>query len=135
MVVLYQNKMIELDAYFKRVLQQVSDSYDMLESLSDKSGDLDTIKRELAKTNGLLLALANKLQANKQQANKQDLEGYQYLLKPIRLYLENHEFFREIDTMAPLYSDDPLRLKNLRLSILSLLRENNLLEHVRTILR
>lgn len=130
MVVLYQNKMIELDGYFKRVLQQVDDSYNVLENLSDKSGDLDTIKRELAKTNGLLLALSNKL-----QANKQDLEGYQYMLKPIRLYLENHEFFREINTMASLYSDDPLRLKNLRLSILSALRENNLLEHVRTILK
>ncbi|MFM8658554.1 MAG: hypothetical protein ACKOCQ_01270 [Candidatus Nitrosotenuis sp.] len=122
--------MIELDGYFKRVLQQISDSYDTLENLSDKSGDLDTIKRELAKTNGALLALANKL-----QANKQELEGYQYLLKPIRLYLENYEFFREIGTMAPLYSDDPFRLKNLRLSVLSALRENNLLEHVRTILR
>ena len=130
MVVLYQNKMIELDGYFKRVLQQVADSYNVLENLSDKSGDLDTIKRELAKTNGLLLALYNKL-----QSNKQELEGYQYMLKPIRLYLENHEFFREINTMAPLYSDDPLRLKNLRLSILSSLQENNLLEHVRTVLK
>jgi len=130
MVVLYQNKMIELDGYFKRVLQQVDDSYNVLENLSDKSGDLDTIKRELAKTNGLLLALYNKL-----QSNKQELEGYQYMLKPIRLYLENHEFFREINTMAPLYSDDPLRLKNLRLSILSSLQENNLLEHVRTVLK
>ena len=88
------------------------------------------MRRELAKINGLFIALANKM-----DANKQELTDYMHILSPIRKYLKNHEFFREIDTMSMLYSDDPLRLKNLRISILDAMGENNLLEHIKSILR
>jgi hypothetical protein len=37
--------------------------------------------------------------------------------------------------MSLLYSDDPMRLKNLRMSILDSIKENNLLEHIKSILR
>lgn len=108
----------------------MDDSYTLLYNLRDKPGDLEIIRRDLAKINGLFSALANKL-----ESNKQELADYQYVLSPIRQYLENHEFFREMDTMEPLYSDDPLRLKNLRLSILDALGENNLLQHIKSIIR
>lgn len=122
--------MVALDQYLKGVLQQVHTSYLVLESLNDKSGDLQTIRRELAKMNGQLSVLATKL-----VANKQELADFQYILLPIKLYLDNHEFFREIETMTPIYSDDPMRLRNLRLSILDAFTENNLLEHIRSIVR
>ena len=116
--------------YFKGVLQQVDDSYAVLSGLKDRSGDLEIMRRELAKINGLFVALAKKL-----DANKQELAEYSHILSPIRKYLDGHEFFREMDTMSMLYSDDSMRLRNLRLSILDSISENNLLEHIRSILR
>ena len=114
--------MATYEEYLRGILKQVADSNLLLENLRDKPGDLEIINRELAKINGLFIALANKL-----EANKQELIEYQYILSPIRKYLQNNEFFREMKTMSMLYSDDAMRLKNLRMSILESLKENNLL--------
>lgn len=130
MVLYFKKKMVTFEEYLKGILKQVDDSYTLLQNLRDKPGDLCIIRRELAKINGLFVALANKL-----ETNKQELADYQHVLSPIRKYLANHEFFREMDTMSLLYSDDPMRLKNLRISILDSIEENNLLEHIKSILR
>ncbi len=130
MVLYFKKKMVTFEEYLKGILKQVDDSHTLLQNLRDKPGDLDIIRRELAKINGLFAALANKL-----ETNKQELADYQHVLPPIRKYLANHEFFREMDTMSLLYSDDPMRLKNLRMSILDSIEENNLLEHIKSILR
>ncbi|MFM7796085.1 MAG: hypothetical protein ACKO7N_04910 [Candidatus Nitrosotenuis sp.] len=122
--------MATYEEYLRAILKQVADSNLLLENLRDKPGDLEIINRELAKINGLFIALANKL-----EANKQELIEYQYILSPIRKYLQNNEFFREMKTMSMLYSDDAMRLKNLRMSILESLKENNLLEHILNIVR
>lgn len=122
--------MATFEEYFKNILRQVDDSNTILENLRDKPGDLEIIRRELAKINGLLSAISSKL-----EANKQELADYQYVLSPIRKYLENHEFFREMDTLSLLYSDDSSRLKNLRLAIIGAIKENNLLGHIQAILK
>ena len=122
--------MATYEEYLRGILKQVADSNLLLENLRDKPGDVEIINRELAKINGLFIALANKL-----EANKQELIEYQYILSPIRKYLQNNEFFREMKTMSMLYSDDAMRLKNLRMSILESLKENNLLEHILNIVR
>jgi hypothetical protein len=119
-----------LDEYLKNILHQVDDSYTLLQNLKDKPGDLDITRRELAKITGLLQATINKL-----KANKMDLSDYQHLLLPMRNFLENHDFFREMDTMSLLYSEDPMRLKNLRLTILDALDEKSLIEHIKNLLR
>jgi hypothetical protein len=116
--------------YLKNVLRQVDDSYTILQNLKDKPGDLGIIRHELAKITGILNALVHKL-----EANKQELDDCQHLLSPMRYFLENHEFFREMDTMSLLYSEDPMRLKNLRLIILGALDEKNLIGHLKAILR
>jgi len=111
-------------------LHQVDDSYTLLQNLRDKPGDLDIIRRETAKITGLFQATINKL-----KTNKLELSDYQHLLLPMKYFLDNHDFFREMDTMSLLYSDDPMRLKNLRMTILSALEEKNLIEHIKNILR
>jgi hypothetical protein len=122
--------MVTYDEYLKGVLQQIDDSHTVLSNLKDKPGDLEIIKRDLAKITGLFQALSSKLESNTQEYSE-----YQYLVAPIRYFLTSHEFFREIDTMAPLYSDDPMRLKNMRLTILDALGEKNLIGHVKAVLR
>jgi hypothetical protein len=118
------------DEYLKGILQQIHDSHTAISNLKDKSGDLDVIKRDLAKISGLLQVLSNKI-----ESNKQEFSEYEYLLSPSRFFLENYNFFREIDTMAPLYSDDPMRLKNMRLTILGALDEKNLIGHIKAFLK
>lgn len=122
--------MVTYDEYLKNVLQQVDDSYTLLQNLQDKPGDLDIIRRELAKTTGLFQVLANKL-----ESNKTEFSDYQHILSPIKYFLENRNFFREIDTMSLLYSEDPMRLKHLRLTILDALDEKNLIGHIKAILK
>ncbi|MBI5697937.1 MAG: hypothetical protein HZC29_05545 [Thaumarchaeota archaeon] len=118
------------DEYVKGILQQVADSYMLLEHIKDKSGDLEIIKRESAKITGLFSALSNKL-----SANKQEFFDYQHLITPMRAYLTNHDFTREIEMLSALYSEDSMRLKNLRLTILDALSEKNLIGHIQSILR
>ncbi len=122
--------MVTFEQYLKGVLQQVDDSYTLLQNLKDKSGDLDIMRREIAKIMGLFAALVNKL-----ETNKEELSDYQHVLSPMRAYLNNNDFFREIDAMSLLYSDDSMRLKNLRLSILDSLAQKNLIAHIKSILR
>jgi hypothetical protein len=122
--------MTEFSKYIEGILKQISDSNTILQNLKDKPGDLDVIKKELAKITGLLQVLANKIEANPVEAS-----DYHYLLSPSKFYLENYDFFREIDTVSLLYSDDPMRLKGIRLTILDALDEKNLIGHISALLR
>ncbi|RJQ29535.1 hypothetical protein C4565_01985 [Candidatus Parcubacteria bacterium] len=125
-----ENKMATFDEYLKNILRQVDDSHTLLQNLKDKPGDLDIIRREIAKITGLFQATINKL-----KTNKLELSDYQHFLSPMKYFLENHDFFREMDMMSLLYSEDPMRLKHLRLTILDALDEKNLIEHIKNILR
>ena len=115
--------------YLKNVLRQVHDAYVILYELKDQPGDLDVIKREIAKITGMLNAVIHKLESNKQELNE-----YQHLKPSMRFFLDNTEFFREIETMSLLYSDDPMRLKHLRLKILDSIQEKNLIGYIKSII-
>lgn len=117
------------DKYLRGVLQQIDDSYTILSNLKDKPGDLEIIKKDLAKITGLLQVLSNKI-----ESSKQEFSDYAHLVAPMRYFLSNYDFFREIDTMSLLYSDDPVRLKNIRLTILDALDEKNLIGHIKAAL-
>ncbi len=130
MVLAKTKKMVTYDQYLKGVLQQIDDSHRLISNLQDKPGDLEIIKKDLAKITGLLQAMANKI-----ETNKQEFSDYQYMLSSIRFFLENHDFFKEISTMSLLYSDDPMRLKHLRLTILDALDEKNLIGHIKAVLK
>ncbi len=60
-------------------------------------------------------------------------DTYVKLLKQTKRFLSNYEFEREIETMSILYSDDPNRLKNIRLKIIESLQNNELMETIETI--
>ena len=49
-------------------------------------------------------------------------------------YLENYSFEKEIVTMAPLYSNDVSRIKNMRLKILEALKNKNMIDNVKDLL-
>ena len=121
--------MVDFENYLKGVLSKIKESYKIIESLKDKPGDLEIIKKELAKIIGLLQVIVNKLESLDNQSDK-----YVDLLFAAKFYLENYSFEREIETMSKLYSEDPHRLKNIRYSILKYLQEKKLMEKLESII-
>lgn len=116
--------------YAKKVLQQIWDSYQTLQNLKDKPGDLDIVKKEILKINGFFNVMVKKLEPNNFQSR--DLLE----LKPkIQNFLNNYYFVQEIDTMSPLYSDDKDRLKNIRLKIIEALKDKRLIDKIEELLQ
>ncbi len=121
--------MIEFDNYLKGLLSQIKDSVKTIEELKDKQGDLEIIKKELAKINGVFQVAVNKLKVIDNISDK-----YVEFSSAAENYLENYLFDREIETMSKLYSNDSHRLRNIRHSILNALSDKKLLEKVDSIM-
>ena len=121
--------LINFDNNLNEVLSRIKGSYQILEHLNDVPGDLEIIKKELAKINGLLQVIVNKLENIDNNSDK-----YVKLSSTAKFYLQNYSFEREIETMSKLYSDDPNRLKNIRNSILESLQDKKLMEKVESII-
>ncbi|HSA97759.1 MAG TPA: hypothetical protein VLF17_01625 [Candidatus Nitrosotenuis sp.] len=130
-MVSHQHKrMAVFSKYIEGIVLQIMRSHAILQNLKDRPGDLDIIKKELAKITGILQVLVNKLEANPAES-----EDFMYFLSPSKYYLENYDFFREIETMSLLYSEDPMRVRGIRLAILDALDEKNLIGHMSAFLR
>jgi len=117
--------MVSNDYYVKKILEQILDSHNIIQNLKDNSGDLDIIKKELLKINGFFRVLVKKLETENFQFG--DLLELQSKAKN---YLENYYFVQEIDTMSSLYSNDPNRIKNMRLKILEAFQDKRLIDKI-----
>jgi hypothetical protein len=124
-----QLDMVDFDNYLKGLLKQIFESYQLLTNLEDETGDLEIIKKELAKIKGLLQVIINKL--NSIDNNSNDCVE---LLSASDAYVRNYDFFREIDTMSKLYSEDSHRLQNLRQTIIDSFNDEKLIEKIESLM-
>ncbi len=115
--------MVTYNEYLKKILSQTLDSYNALKEIQDKPGDLVHIKKEMLKINGFLKVATNNL-----DEYKITLSDFTKLKSKFEHYLENYFFEKEIETMAPLYSDDIHRVKNMRLKIIEALEDKKMME-------
>ena len=115
--------MVTYNEHLKKILSQTLDSYNALKEIQDKPGDLDHIKKEMLKINGFLKVATNNL-----DEYKITLSDFKKLKSKFEHYLENYFFEKEIETMAPLYSDDIHRVKNMRLKIIEALEDKKMME-------
>jgi len=122
--------MTSFDDYLQGILEQILESNQILNDLQDKLGDLEIIKKEISKINGLITVVINKLKASDNSS-----DDFVSLLSAGKNYLENYDFTREIETMSKLYSNDSNRLKNIRYTILDSLRDKKLMEKIDTLSR
>jgi len=119
----------DIDEYLKGILGQILASYKILTELNDGPDDLDTIKKELSKIRGLLQVICSKLGVKKYQS-----DHLVTLYKLSTYYIDTYDFTREIENLAPVYFNDPNRLKNLRLLIIDSLNDKNLIKKLQAIL-
>ncbi len=122
--------MVTFEENVQRIIKQIFESYQTLLELEDKPGDLEIIKIELLKMNGLFQVVNKKIDLSKNYSN-----DYVKLSKRLKHYLQNYNFIPEIETMANLYSNDPHRLKNIRLKIIESLQDKDMIETINIILK
>tara|TARA_B110000014_G_scaffold256535_1_gene239745 strand:+ start:872 stop:1246 length:375 start_codon:yes stop_codon:yes gene_type:complete len=117
--------MRETNEYFKGILNQVLDSYAIIENLDNSPNDLYVLQIELSKVMGLFKIISRKLSKNN------DLpQEFSKLHKIIGEYLENYDFTREIDLLLKTFSEDQSRVKNIRISISKSLNDKELIEKI-----
>ncbi len=117
--------MVTYNEYLKNILKQILSSYNKLKEIEDKDEDLNNIKKEMLKINGFLKVVSKKIDADKISSS-----DFSRVKSKFLHYLDNYYFEKEIETMAPLYSDDLNRVKNMRLKILEALEDRNMMEDV-----
>jgi hypothetical protein len=117
--------MVTYNEYLKNILKQILDSYNMLKEIEDKKEDLNNIKKEMLKINGFLKVVLKKLDSDKITSS-----NFRIIKSKFQHYLENYYFEKEIETMAPLYSNDLSRVKNMRLKILEALEDRKMMEEI-----
>ena len=117
--------MVTYIEYLKNILNQILDSYNILKKIDDKKEDLDMIKKEMLKINGFLKVVLRKINSDKIQSS-----DFKIIKSKFQHYLDNYYFEKEIETMAPLYSDDLSRVKNMRLKILEALEHRKMMDDV-----
>ena len=117
--------MRETNEYFKGILNQILDSYAIIENLGDGPNDLHVLQIETSKIMGLFKIIFRKL--NKTDGLPQEVSQ---LHKIVGDYLQNYDFSREIDLLLKTFSEDQSRVKNIRMSISKSLNDKELIEKI-----
>ena len=120
-------RMVTLDDYTRDILEQIRSSYDTLLELDDKPGDLVVINREWLRVNALLRSLVSRIGSSGDQT---DL--YSMIHQMAKRYLDSYYFAREIENMMGLYSNDPGRLRNIRIKIIESLHDKKFIDKIDT---
>jgi len=117
--------MVTYNEYLKNIFEQILDSYNILKEINDKKEDLNNIKLEMLKINGFLKVVLRKIDSDKISSS-----NFKMIKSKFQHYLDNYYFEKEIETMAPLYSNDLSRVKNMRLKILEALEDKKMMESI-----
>lgn len=121
--------MVDLHEFIETILTQILESYNVISNFKDAPGDLDLLKKELEKINGLLQVNIKKIESSENYS-----DDFVKLLKVSKYYLKTYDFSRELNIMSSLYSTDSKRLKNIRLTVLNSLNDRKLIEKMQDII-
>ena len=129
MPVVSNGVMVTYAEHLKNILNHILDSYQILNEIEDKPGDLSKIEKEMLKINGFIKVVSNKI-----DVDKIPLSDFETLKIKFSQYLENYSFEKEITTMASLYSNDMSRVKNMRFKILEALTSKHMMDDARELI-
>ena len=111
--------------YLKDVMKKILNSHSIIENLSDNQNDLELLEVEVRKINGFLLVLSKKINS----LSDDSFHGQELEKKLIR-YFQNYEFSREINLLLDTYSEDKLRVRNIRNSVIKSLNDGKLIQNI-----
>ena len=114
--------MVVVDEYFHDLMKKILNSYDIIKNLGDSKEDFFVLDVELTKINGLLRVLVRK---SEEFSNKNT--EFSKLQKKIQNYFDNHYFVGELEKIKEVYSEDPLRVKHIRNSIVNSLQDDKMI--------
>ena len=114
--------MVTIDEYFHDLMKKTLSSYDIIKNLEDTKDDLFSLDIELTKINGLLRVLLRK---SREFSNKNP--EFSKLETKLEQYFQNHYFTNELKKIKETYAEDPLRVKNIRDSVVNSLQDNQLI--------
>ena len=122
--------MVVVDEYFRDLMTKILSRYDMIKNLGDSKEDFFTLDVELTKINGLLRVLLRK----SEEFSDKNPE-FSKLTKKIQNYFDNYYFSGELEKIKEIYSEDPLRIKHIRNSIITSLQNDNMIFRINKILK
>jgi len=120
--------MIVVDEYFRDLMKKILSSYNIIKNLGDSKEDFLTLDVELTKINGLLRVLLRK----SEEFSDKNPE-FSKLSKKIQNYFDNYYFVGELEKIKEIYSEDPLRIKHIRNSIINSLHNDNMIFRINKI--
>jgi len=129
MDVIFNLTVVTYNEHLKNILRHILNSHQILTEIEDKPGDLAKIEKEMLKINGFIKVVSNKI-----DLDKITLSDFRIVKTKFAQYLETYSFEKEIKTMAPLYSNDVARVKNMRLKILEALKNKNMINDVKELM-
>ena len=129
MDVIFNLTVVTYNEHLKNILNHILDSYQILNEIEDKPGDLAKIEKEMLKINGFIKVVSNKIDVDKISTS-----NFGIVKSKFTQYLENYSFEKEIKTMASLYSNDMSRVKNMRLKILEALKNKHMIDDVKELM-
>ncbi len=118
--------MVTYAAHLGRILRQVLESHDTLADIKGTPLDIDRIRREVLRINGSLRAVLSNIPESSIR-----LLDFELLRPKLAKYMDEYDFEGELDTMDALYSEDVMRINNIRIKILEALRDRKMIESVR----
>jgi len=121
--------MVTYDEYFRDILGQVLDSHSRLSGLEDRPGDLDVINKEIARIMALFQIIVSKV-----EGSGSPRPGHEELASVAQKYIDTYSFEHEIRRMAPLYSEDASRIRNIRFKILDSFADRKLISRISRII-
>ena len=106
--------MVTLSNYIKNIASKTLDSITIIENLNDDTESLQILNVEMKHINGYLTIIIRKLE---NRDNISDLHSE--LLELSISYLNENDFFRELEQINEVYSNDPNRIKNIKKLIIN----------------
>ena len=122
--------MVVVDEYFHDLMKKILGSYDIIKNLGDSKEDFFILDVELTKINGLFRVLHRK----SEEFSDENPE-FSKLTKKIQNYFDNYYFIGELEKIKEIYSEDPLRIKHIRNSIINSLHNDNMIFKINEILK
>jgi hypothetical protein len=114
--------MVKVNEYFYDLMMKILGSYDIIKNLGDSKEDFFTLDVELTKINGLFRVLLRK----SEEFSDENPE-FSKLTKKIQNYFDNYYFIGELEKIKEIYSEDPLRIKHIRNSIMNSFHNDNMI--------